>query len=136
MFGAKCWKAQGTKERLAEMSKEIRQGEELIEELRAGIVTTKTAIEDLKIHRAKLIKESKKEIMDYEAPRCGQPWNNVEQEHVKEQVEDLAYDLAKKYGRSTCALRFRFLKILIEDLIREDHIEGKIRDIMAQARML
>lgn len=120
--------------KLMELSAHIRQAEELIDENQRHLNAAIVEINAAKRRRDKLIMESRQVIMDHEAPRCGERWSRFEEDSMRGLLAGLAMDRAQKFGRSTCAIRFRLLKILIEDLIDEAHLGAKITDMLRAAR--
>lgn len=75
----------------------------------------------------KRIKELEKtlfrEISDDEAPRAGHAWVKFEREICEDKFGDLIYDLAQKTGRSTLAIRYKLLSLIVKQLPADTVIE-------------
>lgn len=48
-----------------------------------------------------------KEILDIDAPRCGEKWSNMEKELFLDRLEEFIYDCALKSGRSTLSIKYK-----------------------------
>lgn len=70
-----------------------------------------------------------REILDTEAPRCGDPWSSFERSHLADRLQGFLYKYAKRYGRSTLAIRFKVLEAVL-DKVEDQGTLRKMRELV------
>ena len=97
----------------------------VLDDLRLQIIAID---EGIRAHKQAL--ELGLEISDDQACRSGERWTGFEMEDLEEAMIRLVYDKAKKYGRSTLAIRYRLLEfIMMDPEISEVKLHTMVREI-------
>ena len=60
--------------------------------------------------------ESDREILDVDAPRCGDRWALFEKINFEDAIKDFIFGRAKIYGRSTLAIRCKVVEAVAKDV--------------------
>lgn len=120
---------ESNKQRLDRIKRSIKELNEELSTKSEEMIEKTRKLKRLETQRVDLERSLKREISDSDSPRCGLPWERFEKEHSEEKFADFVYDLAKKYGRSTLAIRFRLLRLLVDKLPKENLIR-KIESMM------
>lgn len=105
---------------LREVESNIRDQTEELKRVRKNAFEISAFIDELKEKREDLKKAMNREIPDSESPRCGQLWETFEKDISEDKFADFIYDMAKKFGRSTLAIRYRLLRLLVAKLPKDD----------------
>lgn len=116
-------------QRLRNLETTIKAKKYQLNQSRTNVKEISQEVEALEVEKERLKKAANKEILDADSPRCGKPWETFEKDHSAEAFADLVYDLAKKYGRSTLAMRYRLLRLLVNKLPKDDLL-SKVRDMI------
>ena len=80
----------------------------------------RSKINELEVQKSLMDLKLKNEIQDWQAPRCGEPWNDLEKKILQDEVDGLTFNYASKFGRSSIAIRFRIIKICMDQIPRVD----------------
>ena len=102
---------------------ELKELKEHSEKLAKHIIDCKRESEETILKIKAIEKELFREISDDEALRAGHTWQRFEKEMCDDKLRDLTYDLAKTTGRSTLAIRYKLLNLLVKELPAETVIE-------------
>ena len=56
--------------------------------------------------------DTDREILPADAVHCGQPWTHFETDILEDDLKDLVYEMAKRFGRTTSGIRYRIAYLL------------------------
>lgn len=102
---------------------ELKNLKEHSKSLEKHMMNCKTENEETIKRIKSLEKEIFREILDDEAPRAGHTWVEFERELCEDKLSDLIYEMAQKTGRSTLAIRYKLLSLIVKKLPADAVIE-------------